>query len=239
MLIQRQLLVPALVVGLLSAALSGCGGAATRQGSPATSQPTTSAKPAAPTTGAQVMGHLTSVVNMATSVRVKGTYTWPHDKVTVDVGMLQSGQMAGFIDNDGLPMSLIDVGGKMYVKLTPAVEAYFHAPGCTPHCGTYSVYPRSLTAGLVRSVGIKSTLNTLLSMAGAGSLSEPIHTTFHGQPALQSMAPSYDPGAYVIVAATPESLPLEAVDPHHFKLIFSDWNSVPVPAAPPKSKMAP
>jgi len=76
--IQRQLLVPALVAGLLSAALSGCGGAGTQPGGPATSRATTNAQPAIPTTAYQVQGHVVSVLNGAKSVHVKGRYTWPH-----------------------------------------------------------------------------------------------------------------------------------------------------------------
>jgi hypothetical protein len=235
--IQRQLLVPALVAGLLSAALSGCGGAGTQPGDHATSGPTTRAQPASPTTAYQVQSHVVSVLNGAKSVYVKGSYTWPHDKVTVNIGLLQSGQMAGLIDNDGLPMTVIDVGGKMYVKLTSAYAAYYHHTGCTPVCGKYAIYPRSRAAGLVRSIGVKSTFNALTNMAN-DLFSNPIHTTFHGQPALQMMASGYDrPGAYIIVAATPEFLPLEAVDPGLFKMTFSKWNSVPVPVAPPKSKI--
>jgi hypothetical protein len=158
MSIQRQLLVPALVAGLLTAVLTGCGGAAAQHGGPATSRPTTSAKPAVPTTAYQVMGHLASVVSAVTSVHVKGTYTWPHDKVTIDVGMLQSGQMAGFINNDGLPMAMIDAGGKMYVKVTPALADYYHRQAdCATRCGKYAIYPRSSAAGLVRSMGWKWT----------------------------------------------------------------------------------
>jgi hypothetical protein len=183
-----------------------------------------------------MQGHLFSVLNGATSVHVKGSYTWPHDRLTVDAGLLQSGQIAGYINNDGFPMSVIDVGGKMFIELTSAFAAYFHHRGCAPLCGKYEVYPRSRAASLVRSMGVKPMLNTLEQM-GNSFLSTPIHTTFHGQPALQEMTPGFDPGSYFIVAATPESLPLEAVDPHHFKLTFSEWNSVRVPAAPPKSKI--
>jgi hypothetical protein len=236
MLVQRQLMLPVLAAGLLSAALSGCGGAGNQPGGPATSRPATSAKPVIPTTAPQVQGHLFSLLNAARGVHVTGSYTWPHDRVTVDVDLLQSGQIAGDINNGGFPMSVIDVGGKMYIKLTPAFAAYFHHKGCAPLCGDYEVYPRSQAASLVRSMGVKSMFDTLTQM-GNSFLSNPIHATFHGQPALQEMTPGYDMGSYVILMATPESLPLEAVDPHHFKLTFSEWNSVPVPAAPPKSKM--
>jgi len=234
--IQRQLLVPALVAGLLSAALSGCGGAGTQPGGPATSRAITNAQPAIPTTAYQVQGHVVSVLNGAKSVHVKGSYTWPHFRIKVDVSLLQSGQMAGFIDDDGFPMSVIDVGGKMYVKLTSALAAYYHHTGCSPFCGKYAIYPRSRAAGLIRDMGPKWTLSTLTGMAN-DLFSNPIHTTFHGQPALQMMAGGYDPGAYIIVTATPECLPLEAVDPGHFRLTFSKWNSVPTPAAPPKSEI--
>jgi hypothetical protein len=234
--IQRQLLVPALVAGLLSASLSGCGGAGTQPGDHATGRPTTRAQPAIPTTAYQVQSHVVSVLNRAKSVYVKGSYTWPHDKVTVNIGLLQSGQMTGFIDNDGMPLSVIDAGGKMYVQLTSAFAAYNHHTGCAPLCRKYVIAPRSMTAGLVRSMGVKSTLSILTGMAN-DLFSNPIHTTFHGQPALRMMADGYDPGAYIIVTETPECLPLEAVDPGHFRLTFSKWNSVPAPTAPPKSKI--
>jgi hypothetical protein len=225
----------ALVAGLLLAALAGCGGSGNASASSPKGQATANAKPAVPTTAAQVQGHLFSVVNRAASVHVKGSYTWPHSRLTVNVGLFQSGQMAGFMDDDGLPMPMIDIGGKMYVKVTPAAAAYYHR-GCAPACGKYAIYPRSGTAGLIRTMGMKSTLNTLMQMADF-FLSRPIHTNFHGQPALQAMASRYGRGAYVIVAATPEALPLEAVDPGHFKLTFSKWNGVPAPHAPPKSKI--
>jgi hypothetical protein len=183
-----------------------------------------------------MQGHLYSVANGASSVHVVGTYTWSHSRaVIVNADMHQTGQMAGYINNYGLPMIVIYVGGKMYVKLTPVLEAYYHRNCPSPECGEYSIYPRSRAAGLIRSVGATSTLNILLSMAQ--SLSKPTPTTFHGQPALKAMAPGYGPGAYVIVTATPQTLPLQAVDPGHFKLTFSQWNSVPAPAAPPKSKL--
>lgn len=85
-------------------------------------------------------------------------------------------------------------------------------------------------------MGVKSTLKALMAMADNLS-TKPIRMSFHGQPTLQVMTPGYDRGAYVIVAATPESLPLEAVDPGHFKLAFSKWNGVPTPHAPSKSKI--
>lgn len=235
MLIQRQLLVPALAAGLLSAALSACSGAGAQAGSPATTRPTTSAKPAVPTTSTQVQTRLFSVLNGAKSMHVTATNIWPHLKVTVNAGLLKSGQMTGFIDDEGLPMAMIYVGGKMYVKNTAALAAYYHHAGCAPYCGTYSIYPRHLTVRLVRSVGWKWTWNTLMQLADY--VSTPIRTTFHGQPALQSKASGYQHGAYVVVTATPDPVLLEAVDPHHFKMTFSQWNSVPIPAAPPKSKI--
>jgi hypothetical protein len=54
----------------------------------------------------------------------------------------------------------------------------------------------SLAHGLVRSVGVTSTLRTLLSMAL--KLEKPAATAYHGQPALLAKAPGYGRGAYVI-----------------------------------------
>jgi len=67
-----------------------CGGAGTRPGGPATSRATTNAQPAIPTTAYQVQDHVVSVLNGAKSVHVKGSYTWPHFRIKVDVGLLSS-----------------------------------------------------------------------------------------------------------------------------------------------------
>jgi hypothetical protein len=181
-------------------------------------------------------GHLYSVANGAASVHVRGRYTWPRSRISVNVGMLQTGDIAGLIVDDGDPMSVIDVGGTMYAKITPAFAAFYHqSAACPALCGKYAIVPHSLAHGLVRSVGVTSTLRTLLSMAL--KLEKPAATTYHGQPALLAKAPGYGRGAYVIFSATAQTYRLKADDPGHFDLTFSKWNSVPAPHAPPKSKI--
>jgi hypothetical protein len=163
----QRLLASALVTGLFLAVLAGCGGAAKAPAASSTaSHSAAPAKPTVPATEAAIQGHLYSVANGATSVHVKGWYTWARIKITVNVGLRQPGQIAGLIEDNGDPMSVIDVGGAMYAKITPGFAAYYHqSAACPALCGKYTALPRSFTHSLVRSVGVTSTFKTLLSMA--------------------------------------------------------------------------
>jgi hypothetical protein len=126
---------------------------------------------------------LYSVANGAASVHVKGTYTWPHSRLRVNVGLLQPGQIAGLVVDDGDPMLVTDTGGKMYVRITRAFAAYYyHQPAACPAlCGKYTMVPQSFARSLINSMGVTFTLQTLLSMAL--KLAKSASTTYHGQPA--------------------------------------------------------
>jgi hypothetical protein len=54
---------------------------------------------------------MTPSVTAASSFHVKGVYTWPHINLTVNVGLLESGAMAGKLDDQGEQMTALDVAG--------------------------------------------------------------------------------------------------------------------------------
>jgi hypothetical protein len=176
MLVKARLLVLAVAVGLSSAALSGCGGG---MGKAQPSAPKALPVPSMVVDASQAMS---ATVNAATSVHVKGTYRWPNAKLGVDIGLLMSGQMAGLMVDDGVPMSIIVVGRNMYAKVTSAFLAHLGKSGeCAALCGKYVIIRGAMAAGLMRGIGGTTTVNILLGMAAPKSALTA--ATFHGHPA--------------------------------------------------------
>jgi len=233
MLMRGLLLLLAAALWSVLTAASGCSGAGTaRTGS--TLNPV-KATPV-PTTAVDASNAMFATVNAARSVHVRGTYRWPGSRLRVNLGVQMSGQMEGSMVDDSEPISVIDVGGKMYAELTPAFLASLGKSGeCPALCGKYVIANRARAASLRRSIGGLAMVNTLVGMGQSRSGLTP--TTYRGQHAYRWAPIGYPRGSYLIVSATPQCYPLKAADPGHFVLTFSRWNSVPAPVAPPKSKI--
>lgn len=230
MLMRARRLLLAAALGSMLAAVSGCSGAGTaRTGSTLKATPV-------PTTAVDVSNAVSATVNAAESVHVQGAYRWPGSRLRVNLGVQMSGQMAGSMVDDGGPISVIDVGGKMYAEITPTILASLGKPDqCPALCGKYVIANLARAASLRRSVGGLAMVNTLVGMAMPRS--GLTTTTYHGHPAYRWAPTGYPRGSYLIVSATPQCYPLKAVDPGHFVLTFSRWNRVPQPVAPPKSEI--
>jgi len=219
-----------LTAGLIvssAAALTGCGGAV----SPPSSHPTASSTATVPATAGDAAAALLIFLRSASSVHVAGGYTWPHASMRVNVDLLKSGQVAGSILNSGSPMTVIDAGGKLYAKATPAfLRSIGKSAACTAICGKYVIAKPFLARGIIKSMGWKTTIAVLTGVAQSFvSLSR---TTYQGQPALRAVLDFYAPGASIIMSATPQCYPLLVTDPGHFQLTFTHWNNVPTPVAP-------
>lgn len=228
MFVKVRLLTFMMTAGLLPAALFGC--AAAEKAQPGAAKP----RPV-PTTVVGASEAMWATVGAATSVHVTGIYIWPHSKLKVNVGLRMPDQMAGSLVSNGLPMSMIVTGGKMYVKVTSAFLAHLGKLGeCKLLCGNYVIAVPATAASYLRSIGGTTTVAVLQGMASPTSSLSAI--TYHGRPAFRWVPAGYAHGAYIIVSRTPECYPLEARDPGHFVLTFSQWNRVPAPAPPPKSK---
>ena len=222
--------VKAAAIGLVLAGLAGCGNASASKPEVA---PSASAVPhagAVPSTQAAASAAMSASVTAARSVRVSGVYTWPHARLRINAGLFP-GRMAGLLVDDGEPITVLGTGSTMDMKLTPALLRYFHRSAeCARLCGRYVPLRRSLAQGYLRSYGLRSSEQVLQDTTPIGP--KLVSVTYDGQRGLRWAAPSYGPGAYVIVAATPQCFPLKVDVPGHFVLTFSQWNQVPAPVAP-------
>jgi hypothetical protein len=175
-------------------------------------------------------------VRVATSFHVAGQYTYPHARLTLNVGLLKSGPMTGSLVDNGEPLVATYVRGTMYTKVTRDFLAYLgKSRECRSICGQYVIARPQLAHGLLASMGFASTESILQHMtAGTGTMAP---VTYAGQSAYIWSLPAYAAGSYIIVGPLPQCLPLKVDVPGQFVLTFSQWNQVTAPAAPPSSKV--
>jgi hypothetical protein len=216
-------------IGLVAVAallLAGCGSSASSAspGSPS------SARPAGAT-----VAQMKSAVNAARSVHLDGVLRNSGRAVGLDIGLIRSGEFSGTITDNGVPLMLTDAGGKLYVKATPAFlkQLKVSAALCSLMCGKYveltSAQSQALAGNFTMQKLLASLTGNLPKFADAGT------TTVRGQPAQVLRAPD---GSMLDVASTGTPYPLRAVGKgHNGQLDFTQWNSVPHPAAPPADQV--
>ena len=175
-------------------------------------------------------------VSAATSFHVAGQYTYPHARLTLNVGLLKSGPMTGSLVDNGEPLVATYVGGTMYTKVTRGFLAYLgKSRECRTLCGRYVIANPQLAHDLLASMDFASTESILQHMTGGAGTMAPV--TYAGQPAYTWSLPVYAAGSYIEVGPLPQCLPLKVEVPGQFVLTFSRWNQVKAPAPPPPSKI--
>jgi hypothetical protein len=232
---KTRLLALVMSAGFVTAGLAGCGqgpGSAAPASSAAVTPTPTSTAP----TQADLGRAMSRSVRAATSFHVAGQYTYPHARLTLDVGLLKSGTMAGSLVDNGEPITATYVGGKMYAKVTHGFLAYLgKSRECRTICGEYVTAQPDQARDLLASMGIASTENILLHMATGAPALTPV--TYAGQPGYRWSPPGYAAGSYIVVGPLPQCLPLKVDVPGQFVLTFSQWNRVRAPAPPPAAKV--
>jgi len=215
------------LAGAAAVVLAACGGSA---GSPTSIAGSPSATATARTAG-QLVTQMKSAVRAASSMELAGELPNGGHPVSLDLGVHRSGELAGTITQDGVPLRLIGAGGRYYVKATPAFLRELHSPAavCTVMCGKYveltSAQGRELASGL----SMPSLTRSLL--AGLPTFSKQGSTTIAGQPVITLRGAD---GSTLYVAATGRPYPVRVVAPpgHHESVRFSRWDNVAAPAAP-------
>jgi hypothetical protein len=184
---------------------------------------------------ATTVAQMKAAVNAASSVHLDGVLHNGGRAVALDMGLLRSGGFAGTIVGNGVPLTLIDTGGKVYIKATPAFlrELKVSSAVCSVMCGKYVELTGAQTRALAGNFTMRNLLasltGTLPEFADAGT------TTVNGRPARVLRASN---GSMLDVAATGTPYPLRAIGKAHSGwLDFNQWNSVPRPVAPPASQV--
>lgn len=216
-----QRLAVRLIAGVLIGLLAGCTGSGTA-GPPV---------PAAKTLTARMR----AAVGSARSVHVAGRLVESGHRIGLDINVLRSGQLAGTIVQDGIPLEITVTGGKAYVKATPAFIRGLRLPAAVCHtiCGRYVQLPVAKARNLAARLSM-SRLTTPLT-GPVPRFRDVGVATVGGKPAYVLRTSN---GATVDVAQATPHYPLAvSAAGGNGRLSFSQWNKVRAPTAPPRSQI--
>lgn len=219
-------LVTVAVPALAAAGLTACGGSAARS-QPGSSQ-SASARPAT----AAIAGMKTAI-RTATSVHLTGSLSETGGKtVGLNVGLTRSGLFSGTVAEGGTTLTIINAGGRVYIKATRAFLAQLGVPAavCSLMCGKYVAMSSAQGDALAGQLNMTQLLQEISGRLPAFTSSGT--RIINGQ--LAQVLRGAD-GSTLAVAATGRQYPVEAISPHHSRgsISFSRWNSVPPPVTPP------
>ena len=219
--------------------LSACGSAGqSPSASGSASAPPGASPAAAPRSAAATITSMKLAVRAATSVHLNGTLTGTGSAtIGLDVGLTRSSGFSGTVtQGGGIPLTIVDADGKVYILATRAFLAELNVPAavCSVMCGKYvAMSPAkgdALAAQLAMSQMLQSVTGSLPAFTNAGT------RTINGRRA--QVLHGAD-GSTLAVAATGAPYPVEAISPSGGRggIAFSRWNSVPKPVAPPASQV--
>lgn len=174
----------------------------------------------------------------ASSFHMSGRLIYKGRPISFDVGLLRSGQLSGTISEQDLPLQVIATSRAAYLKITPALLRYWHAPSVACHivCGKYVRLPTTRAALLLH--GLRLRLSKLESgfAARVPPLSKDGTAVVDGQKVYvlrSARGDTFD------VATTGSHYPVAFSASGGFSQVhFSQWNRVPVPSAPPPGLIA-
>jgi hypothetical protein len=217
------------VIALGGCASSGAGGGAAAAGGTA---------PAGGANGgaASLVAAMKTAVQEATSMHLAGQLPGGGRPVTLNIGVLRAGALAGSITEGGVPLQLIGASGQVYVKATPAFLRELKAPTavCAIMCGKYVELSGAQRSELTGSLGMASLTRSLIR--ALPRLTRAGLTTVLGQSAVVLHGAD---GSTLDVASRGKPYPLRLVAPQgrDESVVFTEWDAVAAPAAPPASQV--
>jgi hypothetical protein len=211
-------------LALAACGASGTTGASGTSGASGASTPTTT--------------QVAAAIRNATSVRVTGRLTENGTPEALNLSMFTNGDLTGTLSANGQPpVSLIVVNKSVYVLVTAAFlkSAVGSAVSCDGLCGKYISVAGSQASSLTSGLSLTGLLKDFSDLKRAGQ--SPVGTTtVDGQKAF--VFKDTADNATLDVAATGPAYPLRITGQAKSTaatIIFSDWNKVPTPTAPPAS----
>lgn len=186
-------------------------------------------------TAEHIVPAVEAAIKAATSVHVAGTVLEGSQKLMIDASFAGSDVSGTFSEGSG-SYTILETSGGTYIELSKAFlkAARLPAADCSALCGKYVNVPAAdvarYTASLTMSRLVSEWIESMAPVAGdTAAVFKP--ATLGGRPVLQLRQ-----GTLTIdVASTGAPYPLFLSDSAHGSLTFSEWNSVPRPAAPPAS----
>jgi hypothetical protein len=174
-----------------------------------------------------------TAIRAATSVHLTGSLSETGGKtVGLNVGLTRSGLFSGTVAEGGTTLTIINAGGRVYIKATRAFLAQLGVPAavCSLMCGKYVAMSSARGDALAGQLSMTQLLQEIsgrlpaFTSAGIRIINGQLAQVLHGAD-----------GSTLAVAATGRPYPVEAISPHDSRgsISFSRWNSVPAPVTPP------
>jgi hypothetical protein len=209
-------------------ALTACGSSATSSSSSASSSPTRTTN--------QLVSQVKAAVKGASSVHLNGQIVSGSASTGVNLGLLRSGELSGFVAHNGRPVQVIGTKNKVYVKTTAALLRQLNVPDsvCTIICGKFLQLPAGQASSITGDLSLSNLTNSIAGKQPA--FTQQGRTTVNGQSAIVLRSAN---GSTLDVAANGKPYPLRAVSTgtHKGTLTFTQWNKVPTPTAPPAGQV--
>jgi hypothetical protein len=221
-------------VSIVGYALGGC--AAVAISACGSSTPSASTSPKEPS-ATELQSSVRSAVSAANSVHFDGQLTNHGLPVGVNIGLDRAGDMSGTITQNGANLQVLGVNRKVYVKATPEFLKQVKAPSsaCAIMCGRWVELPPQQASQITGQLNLHS-LTGAVNSGKQPKLTEAGSTTVNGQPAWVMKAAD---GSVVDISQSSPHYPLalHAGGGKKGVFMFSQWNSVPHPTAPPASQV--
>ena len=176
-------------------------------------------------------------VRGATSVHVTGRLVNAGVPVAISLDLRRNGDMAGTVSQNGAPFQVVGVGGKVFIKATPAFLRQVKAPtnACAAVCGKWIQLQRREASRIAGDIGMASMTGQLVTTK-LPKFTEAGSATVAGQSAWVLRSPH---GGTLDLSSTGSPYPLAAVtatNPRQ-EISYSRWNAVPPPTAPPANEV--
>ncbi len=176
-------------------------------------------------------------VRQAASVHISGNLTTGGTPVSVNLGVHRNGDVSGTVSQNGAPFQVIGVAGTIYIKATKQFLKQVNAPAdaCTVVCGKWLKLTSAEASQLTGDLSMSS-LVAPLSSGRVPKLAEAGRRTVNGQATWVLRAAD---GSTLDVSSASQHYPLAASTggAAHEVVVYSQWNAVAPPVAPPAGQV--
>lgn len=209
------------LLALALAGVSGCGGSSSSGNGIAAKSP------------AEIVSAAKAAADSASSVHVTGSIVNGGAAIALDMELLNGKGGRGRLSESGLSFELVEVGGNVYIKGSPAFYRHFAGTAAAQLLdGKWLKAPAG--TGSFASLSALTDLRKLLdsTLTSHGSLSKGATSTIEGQPAIG--VKDLTRGGILYVASTGKPYPLEITKSGSGggKVSFTHWNAPVTLTAP-------
>jgi hypothetical protein len=182
---------------------------------------------------------LRAALRSASSVYVTGNIVESNRTVGLSVGVLRSGQLAGTVIDDGVPIELIVTKGRAYVKGTPAfIKGLRLAPAlCRTICGRYLQVSPGQAARFAGNLSLPALTGLLASHNARFTKAGLSRSRLDGVPTYRLRTSA---GSVLQITQSAPHYPISVISPgrRNGVLTFSEWDKVPAPQPPSSDQLA-